>query len=343
MNPGALQTIPTSHWSVKHSAYIFSRACGMPHSKRKQIGRIFQCPFPPEKAGKGSHQGLNSDPCCQAESWVCVRAGCRGWVGRDMCICLQLPRDPVSIWQEQASVGYGWFSGMTWAIWGNRSILQCKALPGNSPELLFTTFPRSPTSPAHAGARLAGWDGSVWCHCACYRRKTPCKWWLGCHRGCCLSPALVLSLSSKEGNLRAHAGESSKLDKLINTTPGTLSSLSFERKAHRWESIWSHWICAILRLTWMNSRGEPGAAGFHSSRGAVGGEEGKPSPGTREKGEQCAKYSGVFTAGRTWLLQLHLCRGYAWDARWWVSPCWCSHLPHIYISSPISLHCVCTH
>ena len=57
----------------------------------------------------------------------------------------------------------------------------------------------------------------------------------------------------------------------------------------------------------MNSRGEPGAAGFHSSRGAVGGEEGKPSPGTREKGEQCAKYSGVFTAGRTWLLQLHLC------------------------------------
>lgn len=187
------------------------------------------------KAGKGSHQGLNSDPCCLAESWV----GARGWVGRDTCICLQLPRDPVSIWQEQASVGYGWFSlGWHELSGGNRSILWCKALPGNSPELLFITFPSSPTSPAHAGARLAAQDGSVWRPCTCYRKKTPCKCWLGCHRGCCFSLALTLTLSSKEGNLRSHAGESSELDKLINTTPGTLSSLSFERKAQRWENIW---------------------------------------------------------------------------------------------------------
>lgn len=234
MNPGAVQAVPTSKALCLHFLQCIRHAT----IKKKANMESFLMFLSSRKAGKGSHQGLNSDPCCLAESRVGARAGCRVWVGRDTCICLQLPRDPVSIWQEQASVGYRWFSGMTWAIWGNRSILWCKALPGNSPELLFITFPSSPTSPAHAGARLAAQDGSVWCPCTCYRRKTSCKCWLGCHRGCCFSLALTLSLSSKGGNLRAHGGESSELDKLINTTPGTLSSLSFERKVQSWENIW---------------------------------------------------------------------------------------------------------
>lgn len=115
--------------------------------------------------------------------------------------------------------------------------------------------------PVSAGERLSavGW--------LCV--MPPCLWQLRrCLTGGSSAPTntaalpqhLLCPFPGQEGNLRALSGESSELDRLINIPPCTLSFLSFERKDWHEGSIWSRWICAILRLTWMSWRREMGAA-----------------------------------------------------------------------------------